>query len=84
MALKGGIRFRDACVRYLRKHQEANIEDMCMNLEKSDGDRYTQLPPMKAACHLLNRDSRFEKVSINSLLGSRTSIYRLRKGRGDE
>jgi hypothetical protein len=85
MGVKNGIRFRDACARYLRKHEEANIEDMCMNLEKSDGDRFTQLPDMKAAHQLLNRDVRFEKVSMNALAGSRTSVYRLRKKRrGDE
>lgn len=85
MGVKNGIRFRDACARYLRKHEQANIEDMCMNLTKSDGDRYTQIPNMKAAHQLLNRDVRFEKVSMNPVAGARTSVYRLRKKRrGDD
>lgn len=78
-------KFKDACARYLVKKGEANIEDICANITTTHGRRYStrQMPGFKSAQILLNRDERFEKVSMSPKTGARSSVYRLRK-RGDE
>lgn len=78
-------KFKDACVRYLDKNGQANIEDICTNLKTTEGRRYStrQIPNYKSAQIILNRDVRFRKVSMDSSRGARSSVYSLRK-KGDD